>query len=58
MPLTGNDIVDLKHPMNVRKSTDLRFLKKILTDTEISLVKESDTGCRFVGWYCKEAAYG
>jgi hypothetical protein len=45
--------------MNVRKSTDLRFLKKILTDDEISLVKESDVpdAALWSIWACKEAAY-
>lgn len=45
--------------MNARKSTDLRFLKKILTDDEISLVAGSGDpdAALWSMWACKEAAY-
>ena len=45
--------------MNLRKSTDSRFLKKILTDDEISLVKSSSApdAALWSIWACKEAAY-
>ena len=59
MPHIGNDVVDLTSPANVQKSTDLRFLKKILTDTEIEQVRcsgKSDAAL-WSFWACKEAAY-
>lgn len=45
--------------MNLRKSTDSRFLKKILTDDEISLLKSSSApdAALWAMWACKEAAY-
>lgn len=43
----------------MQKSTDLRFLKKILTDTEIEEVRCSDQpdAALWSLWACKEAAY-
>jgi hypothetical protein len=43
----------------VQKSTDSRFLKKILTDTEIEQVRCSDNpdAALWSFWACKEAAY-
>jgi hypothetical protein len=43
----------------VQKSTDSRFLKKILTDTEIEQVRCSDDpdAALWSFWACKEAAY-
>jgi phosphopantetheinyl transferase (holo-ACP synthase) len=45
--------------MNARKSTDLRFLKKILTGDEIGLVADADDpdAALWSMWACKEAAY-
>jgi phosphopantetheinyl transferase (holo-ACP synthase) len=45
--------------MNARKSTDLRFLKKILTDDEIGLISGYDDpdAALWSMWACKEAAY-
>ncbi len=59
MPLIGNDVVDLTSPANVQKSTDLRFLKKILTDTEIGQVRcaSQPEASLWSFWACKEAAY-
>ena len=59
MPHIGNDIVDLISEPNVQKSTDSRFLKKILTDTEIEQVKNSSHPDELLWsfWACKEAAY-
>lgn len=59
LPYIGNDIVDLIHQPDRKKSTDLRFLKKILTDTEVEQVRNS---CHpeaelWSFWACKEAAY-
>ena len=43
----------------MQKSTDLRFLKKILTDTEIEQVRSSShpDAALWSFWACKEAAY-
>jgi len=43
----------------VQKSTDLRFLKKILTDTEIERVRcaSEPEAALWSFWACKEAAY-
>lgn len=59
MPYIGNDVVDLTHPANAQKSMDLRFLKKILTDTEIEQVQNSGNPDERLWsfWACKEAAY-
>ena len=59
MPYTGNDIVDLIHQPNGQKSKDSRFLKKILTDTEIDQVCCSGNPevALWSFWACKEAAY-
>lgn len=45
--------------MNARKSKDLRFLKKILTDSEIERVAASadPDAALWSFWACKEAAY-
>src|SRR5512145_1317204 len=59
LPFVGNDIIDLKDPANVQKSTDLRFLRKILTDAEIEQVRDSSDPDRALWslWACKEAAF-
>ena len=59
MPYIGNDVVDLISPENRQKSTDSRYLKKILTDTEIEQVRCSDNpdATLWSIWACKEAAY-
>jgi len=59
LPCVGNDIVDLKDPANAQKSADLRFLKKILADTETERFcgwNNPDTALWSI-WACKEAAY-
>jgi phosphopantetheinyl transferase (holo-ACP synthase) len=59
LPYTGNDIVDLIRQPNGQKSKDSRFLKKILTDTEIGQVCCSGNPevALWSFWVCKEAAY-
>lgn len=59
MPHIGNDIVDLTSQPNGQKSTDSRFLRKILTDTEIEQVRSSGDpdAALWSFWACKEAAY-
>ena len=59
LPHIGNDVVDLKHSANVKKSMDLRFLKKILTDDEIEIVNfaENPDTALWSFWACKESAY-
>ena len=59
MPYIGNDVVDLISPENRQKSTDSRYLKRILTDTEIEQVRCSDNpdAALWSIWACKEAAY-
>jgi len=59
LPHIGNDVVDLISPANRQKSTDSRYLKKILTDTEIEQVLCSDDpdAALWSIWVCKEAAY-
>lgn len=59
MPHIGNDIVDLMIQRREQKSTDLRFLKKILTDTEIDEVRNSrdPEAALWSFWTGKEAAY-
>jgi phosphopantetheine--protein transferase-like protein len=51
--------VDLISQPNIQKSTDSRFLKKILTDTEIEQVRSSSDpdAALWSFWACKEAAY-
>jgi phosphopantetheinyl transferase (holo-ACP synthase) len=51
--------VDLISPENRQKSTDSRYLKRILTDTEIEQVRCSDNpdATLWSFWACKEAAY-
>jgi phosphopantetheinyl transferase len=59
LPYVGNDIVDLKEPGNTRKSRDLHFLKKILTDAEIEFVQSAENSDKAL-WSCwayKETAY-
>ncbi|NLX50479.1 MAG: 4'-phosphopantetheinyl transferase superfamily protein [Deltaproteobacteria bacterium] len=59
MPNIGNDVVDLTSPANLQKSTDLRFLRKILTATEIDEVANAGMpdAALWSFWACKEAAY-
>jgi hypothetical protein len=59
LPNIGNDVVDLTSPANLQKSTDLRFLRKILTATEIDAVADSGRpdAALWSFWACKEAAY-
>ncbi|MRR15212.1 MAG: 4'-phosphopantetheinyl transferase superfamily protein [Deltaproteobacteria bacterium] len=59
LPHIGNDVVDLTNPANVQRSTDLRLLKKILTDTEIDQVRSAREPAALLWsfWACKEAAY-
>lgn len=59
MPYVGNDVVDLRDPANAGKSKNSRFLKKILTDTEIEFIKkmERPVAALWSLWACKEAAY-
>jgi phosphopantetheinyl transferase (holo-ACP synthase) len=55
----GNDVVDLKEPANADKSQDSRFLKKILTNTEIEFIKnaENPDAALWSCWAGKETAY-
>jgi phosphopantetheine--protein transferase-like protein len=59
LPCVGNDVVDLKEPANAGKSKNPRVLKKILTDTEIELIKNAKRpeSALWSLWACKEAAY-
>lgn len=59
MPYIGNDIVDLQDSGNKKKSVDLRYLKKTLTDEEIEIVHLSQNPDRALWsfWACKEAAH-
>jgi phosphopantetheinyl transferase (holo-ACP synthase) len=52
-------VVDLKETANAGKSSDSRFLKKILTDAEIEYVKNTDHSnlALWSLWACKETAY-
>ncbi|PKN76588.1 MAG: hypothetical protein CVU52_04150 [Deltaproteobacteria bacterium HGW-Deltaproteobacteria-10] len=54
----GNDVVDLQHPENAKKSRDSRYLKKILTPAEIESVRDSHDPDRklWALWACKETA--
>jgi len=51
--------VDLREPANIWKSRDSRFLKKILTDAEIEIVKNAERSDETLWsfWACKETAY-
>jgi phosphopantetheinyl transferase (holo-ACP synthase) len=51
--------VDLREPANAEKNKNSRFLKKILTDTEIEFIKstERSEAALWSFWACKEAAY-
>jgi len=55
----GNDVVDLQDAANAGKSGDSRFLKKILTDAEIEMVKSAANPDALLWsfWACKETAY-
>ena len=59
MPYVGNDVVDLMEPANAGKSRDSCFLKKILTDTEIEFVlnTENPDAALWSCWAGKETAY-
>ena len=59
MPYVGNDVVDLREPANSGKSKNSRFLKKILTDTEIEFIENTERpeAALWSFWACKEAAY-
>ena len=59
MPHIGNDIVDLREPVNAGKNRDSRFLKKILTVAEIDFVQNAENPDKAL-WSllaCKETAY-
>jgi phosphopantetheinyl transferase (holo-ACP synthase) len=51
--------VDLQHPANAQKSRDLRYLKKILTNAEIDLIRVAENPDKLLWsfWACKETAY-
>jgi phosphopantetheinyl transferase (holo-ACP synthase) len=55
----GNDVVDWKHPANAKKSSNFRYLKKILTDVEIEFIHDAENPDRALWslWACKETAY-
>jgi phosphopantetheinyl transferase (holo-ACP synthase) len=59
LPHVGNDVVDWKDPANAKKSRDIRFLRKILTDDEIEFVNDAE--CPDIElwalWAGKETAY-
>lgn len=59
MYLVGNDIVDLQHPDNQNKASNIRLLKKILTPLEILTVQQAanPNTMLWLLWSCKEAAY-
>ena len=59
MHCVGNDVVDLREPANIWKSRDSRFLKKILTNAEIEIVKNAERSDEALWsfWACKETAY-
>lgn len=59
MSCIGNDVVDLQHPANMKKSRDSRYLKKILTNVEIEFVNNAENRDRVLWslWACKETAY-
>lgn len=59
MSCIGNDVVDWKHPTNLNKSRDFRYLKKILTSAEIEFVCNSENPDKALWsfWACKETAY-
>jgi phosphopantetheinyl transferase (holo-ACP synthase) len=59
LPCIGNDVVDLRHPANAKKSRDFRYLKKILTDVEIELVGDAENPDKALWslWACKETAF-
>ena len=59
MPTVGNDVVDLKEPANAGKSSESRFLKKILTNAETDLIRnaENPDAALWSHWACKETAY-
>ena len=48
-----------QHPANARKSSDSRYLKKILTDVEIEFVQDAENPDKALWslWACKETAY-
>jgi phosphopantetheinyl transferase (holo-ACP synthase) len=59
LPTVGNDVVDLKEPENLGKCGNERFLDRVLTVAERTLVvdaKESDA-LLWSFWAAKEAAY-
>lgn len=59
MPHIGNDIVDLREPVNAGENRDSRFLKKILTVAEIDFVQNAENPDKALWslWACKETAY-
>jgi len=59
LPCVGNDVVDLKEPAIAGKSSEPRFLKKILTDTETEFIKNAirPEVALWSLWASKEAAY-
>lgn len=59
MSHVGNDIVDLKTPEAMGKSSDIRFVQRILNPDEQKAVLSSDHADRFLWafWAAKECAY-
>ncbi|CAL66578.1 4'-phosphopantetheinyl transferase superfamily protein [Christiangramia forsetii] len=57
--MIGNDIIDLSISLPTNKSEDFRFLKKVFSEEEIVLIKESENPEILLWqlWSMKEAAY-
>jgi phosphopantetheine--protein transferase-like protein len=59
LPGVGNDVVDLKDPENIGKSSDDRFLGRVFTAGERERIASARSPDRFLWslWAAKEAAY-
>ncbi len=59
LPGVGNDLVDLKDPENIGKSSDDRFLGRVFTAGERERIASARSPGRFLWslWAAKEAAY-
>jgi len=57
--LIGNDIIDLNISLSTNKSENSRFLKKVFSEEEITMIKESGNPELLLWqlWSMKEAAY-
>tara|TARA_B100000929_G_scaffold282986_1_gene263586 strand:- start:201 stop:761 length:561 start_codon:yes stop_codon:yes gene_type:complete len=57
--LIGNDIIDLNLALTSEKSRNLRFLRKVFTDDEISMIQKSEKPeiLLWQFWSMKESAY-